>query len=170
LIKSQGKWNGELNADNYFEITEVSDSDYAKDMQTRKSVSGYATFLNRALVTAKSNMQECVTLSVTEAELLAATNCIQDMLYIRNILESMGLKIKLPMKVELDNKVAKDIINNWSAGGRTIHVGVWFNFLRELKENGIIEIQSINTHENCSDILTKNLPVNLYNKHSKRFC
>jgi hypothetical protein len=92
------------------------------------------------------------------------------MLYIRNILESMGLKIKLPMKVVLDNKGAKDIINNWSVGGRTRHVGVRFNFLRELKENGIIEIQWISTHENCSDILTKNLPVNLYNKHSKRFC
>jgi hypothetical protein len=111
-----------------------------------------------------------VTLSVTEAELVAATNCIQDMLYIRKILESMGLKIKLPMKVELENKGAKDIINNWIFGGRTRHVGVRFNFLRELKENGIIEIQWINIHENCSDILTKNLPVNLYNKHSKRFC
>jgi hypothetical protein len=140
LIKPQVKWNGEFNADNYFKITGVSDSDYAKDMQTRKSVSGYATFLNGALVTAKRKMQECVTLSVTKAELVAATNCIQDMLYIRSILESMGLKIKLPMKVELDNKGAKEIINNWSVGGRTRHFGVRFNFLRELKENGIIEI------------------------------
>jgi hypothetical protein len=57
-------------------------------------------------------MQECVTLSLTEAKLVAATNFIHDMLYIRNILESMGLKIKLSMKVELDNKGAKDIINN----------------------------------------------------------
>jgi hypothetical protein len=81
--------------------------------------------------------------------------------YIRNILESMGLKIKLIMKVGLDNKGAKDIINNWSNGGRTRHVGVRFNFLKQLKENGIIEIQWINTNENSSDILTKNLPVNL---------
>jgi hypothetical protein len=44
LIKPQSKWNGELNGDNYFEVTGVSDSDYAKDMQTRKSVSGYVTF------------------------------------------------------------------------------------------------------------------------------
>jgi hypothetical protein len=81
-----------------------------------------------------------------------------------------GIKIKVPMKVEPDNKGAKDLINNWSVGGRTRQVGVKFNFLRDLKENGIIEIQWINTHENCSDILTKNLPVILYNKHSKRFC
>jgi hypothetical protein len=46
----------------FFEIAGVSDSDYAKDMKTRKSVSGYATFLNGALVTAKSKIQECVTL------------------------------------------------------------------------------------------------------------
>jgi hypothetical protein len=55
-------------------------------------------------VTAKCKMQECVTLSVTEAELVAVTNCIQDMLYIRNVLESKGLKVKVPMKVDLDNK------------------------------------------------------------------
>jgi hypothetical protein len=140
FIKLQGKWNGELNGDYYFEITGVSDPDYAKDMQTRKSVSGYITFLNGALVTAKRKMQECMTLSVTEAELVAATNFIQDMHYIRNVSESMGLKIKLPMKVKLDSKGEKEIINNWSVGGRTRQFGVRFTFLRELKENGIIEI------------------------------
>ena len=170
LIKPKGEWNGKLDENYFFEISGVSDSDYAKDMQTRKSVSGYTTFLNGALVTAKSKMQECVTLLVSEAELVAVTNCIQDMLYIRNVLELMGLKVKVPMKVDLDNKGAKDIINNWSVGGRTRHVGVRFNFLRELKESGVIEIHWISTHDNCSDILTKNLPVNLYNKHSKRFC
>jgi hypothetical protein len=106
-------------------------------------------------------MQECVTLSVKVAELIATTNCIQD---IRNILESMGLKIKLSMEVELDNKGAKDIIKNWSVGGTIRHVGIRFNFPRELKENGIIEIQWINAHENCYDIPTVNIPVNLHNK------
>jgi hypothetical protein len=65
-----------LNGDYYFEITGVLDSDYGKDIQTRRIISGYATILNGALVTAKSKMQECVTLSVIEAELVAATNCI----------------------------------------------------------------------------------------------
>jgi hypothetical protein len=71
-----------------------------------------------------------VTLSVTGPELVAAKNCIQDMIYIQNILESMGLKIELSMKVELDKKGAKDIINNWSVGRRTRQSGVRFNFLR----------------------------------------
>jgi hypothetical protein len=52
-------------------------------MQIRESVIGYA---------AKSKMQECATLSVIES--VAVTNCIQDMLYIRNVIESIGLKSK----------------------------------------------------------------------------
>jgi hypothetical protein len=50
LIKSQGNWGVDWNEDNLFEITGVSHSNYANSMQTRKSVIGYATFLNRSLV------------------------------------------------------------------------------------------------------------------------
>jgi hypothetical protein len=45
------------------------------------------------------------------------------------------------MKVEVDNKGAKDIINNWNYGGLTRHVGLRFSFLREIKEDGTIEIK-----------------------------
>jgi hypothetical protein len=39
-----------------------------------------------------------------------------------NVLESMGLNVKLPMALEIDNKGAVDLANNWSIGGRTRHV------------------------------------------------
>ena len=41
-------------------------------------------------MTANGRMQDCVTLSVMEAELVAAIMCVQDMLYTKKILESMG--------------------------------------------------------------------------------
>jgi hypothetical protein len=44
------------------------------------------------------------------------------------------------------------------------------SFSERIEREWIIEIKSISTHENCSDILTKNIPVKLYNKHSKSFC
>jgi hypothetical protein len=89
LINAKGEWDGKLNEKKLFEISGVSNLDYAKDMQTRKSVSGYATFLNGSTITAKSKMQEYITLSFTEAELLTMTNCIQ------NINESIDFKIIL---------------------------------------------------------------------------
>jgi hypothetical protein len=56
-------------------------------------------------------------------------------------------------------------VNNWSISGQTRHVGVRLNFLRELKETGTIEVKWIKSEDNVADILTKNLPANLYKKH-----
>ena len=169
LLKPTGEWNGRDR--NYkFTVHGFSDSDYAKDPETRRSVSGYATFLNGAPVTAKSKMQDCVTLSVTEAELVAATNCVQDMIYTKKILESVGLQVELPMVLHVDNKGAKDLVNSWSVGGRTRHMDVRYHFLRELKETNIVRVQWVSTHENCTDMFTKNLPGPVFKQHTKVFC
>ncbi len=72
----------------------------------------------------KSSTQKSVALSVCEAEQTAGVLCAQDMMYVRNILESMGLNVKLPMALEMDNKGAVDLANNWSTGGCTRHVDV----------------------------------------------
>ena len=93
--------------------------DYAKDPMMHRSVSGYATFLSRAVVMTKSKMQQSVTLSVREAESVAATLCAQDLLFIMRLLESIGLKVKKPMILKVNNKGTKDLASNWSVGGQT---------------------------------------------------
>ena len=52
-----------------------------------------------------------------------------------HVLESIQLKVKLPMVLEIDNKDTVDLANNWSVGGRTQHIDVCQVFLRELKES-----------------------------------
>jgi len=79
------------------------------------------------------------------------------MLYVRHILESMGLKVKLPMILEMDNRGAVDLANNWIIGGRTRHVDVRQCFLRELKESKVMDIHWIKGSENDADAFTKNL-------------
>ena len=94
-MKPKGQWNGR-DRDFLFEINGNSDSDFAKCPETRRSVSGWAVFLNGAPYVRKSKMQKFVTLSVTEAECVAATSCVQDMMFGKRFLESLGLKVKLP--------------------------------------------------------------------------
>jgi hypothetical protein len=65
----------------------------------------------------KSSVQKSVALLVCKAEQLSGVLCAQDMLYCKSILKSMGLKIKLPMLLKMDNKGAVDPANNWSVGG-----------------------------------------------------
>jgi hypothetical protein len=63
------------------------------------------------------------------------------MLYMKIVLESLGLRVKLPMVLEMDNHRAVYLANNWSIGGRTRDIDVWLVFLRELKEAGVLVIK-----------------------------
>ena len=56
----------------------------------------------------RSATQKTVALSSCEAELNAAVLCIQDMIYGKNLLESIGIIVQLPMILEMDNKGAVD--------------------------------------------------------------
>ena len=72
-------------------------------------------------------------------------------------MESMELKVRKPMILEMDNKGVVDLANNWSIGGRTQHVDVKQHFLQELKEEGLLIIRHISGTENTADLFTKNL-------------
>jgi hypothetical protein len=138
FLKPNATWDED--PDFEFVISGRSDSDHAKDLEKRRSVSGCSVILCGAPVSCASRMQgHDVTLSVTEAELAAATACSQDMLFAMRVLESIGLTVKKPMTLEVDNKGAKDLTHNWSVGGRTCHVNVREWFLRDPKEEGIVE-------------------------------
>ena len=49
--------------------------------------------METTLVTLKIHMQKVVTLLITEEEFMYRVLCVQDMLYAKNILESLELKI-----------------------------------------------------------------------------
>ncbi len=102
VLNSMQKWDG--SKDHNFIISRRSDSDYAKDTQTRKSISGYRVLLEGAPVMFKSLTQKSVALSVCKAEQSSGVLCAHNMLYCKNILESMGLKVKLPILLKMDNK------------------------------------------------------------------
>jgi hypothetical protein len=113
--------------------------------------------LEDAPVMFKSSTQKLVALSVCKAEQSFGVLCTQDMLYCKNVLESMGLKVKLPMLLKMDNKGAVYLANNWSVGGQTRHVDVRQCILWELKETKIMDIHWIKDSENDADVFTKNL-------------
>ena len=111
--------------------------DYAKEPKDRRSVSGHMVYLEGAPAMFKSSTEMTVSLSTTKAETYAGVTCVQDMLYIKNLLESLRLRVKLPMVLEMETQGAVYLANNWSIGGRTRHIDVKSVFLRELKEAGV---------------------------------
>ena len=161
VLKPNRIWNGDK--DFKFKISGRSDSDYAANTDDRRSISGGRTFLESAPVIHRSATQKFVTLSVTEAESATGVMVAQDMLYTYGMLTLMGLQVELPMVLEMDNKGAVDLANNWSIGGRTRHVDVRNYFLRELS------IKHISGVDNEADIFTKNTPGPVFEKRICKF-
>ena len=85
------------------------------------------------------------------------------------VLESMGLKVAKPMKLQMDNQGAIDLVNNWSAGGRTRHMDVRYHFIRDLKLAKIMVVEHVRSENNCVDPMTKNLSGPLFLTHIAKF-
>jgi hypothetical protein len=131
------KWDG--SPDFEFEINGELESTHASD-ENAKSVGGHATFLCGAPISMKSKTQTSATLSVTESEFVLGVGCVPGMLFEKRVLELLGLKVKVPMILRVDNKGVVDLVNNWSVTGCTWHITAKMIFLRELKEEGLLKV------------------------------
>jgi hypothetical protein len=167
LLKPNRKWDGSQNHE--FVISGRSNLDYAKESTDRHSVSGHMVYLEEAPAIFKSSTERAVSLSTTDAETYAGVTCMQDMLYMKNVLDSIGLKVRIPIVLEMDNQGAVYLANNWSIGGRTRHIDVQSVFPQELKEAGILMIKWIASTTNKANIFTKNLDGSTFQRYTKIF-
>jgi hypothetical protein len=88
MLQTHEHWDG--NPEFEFTVSGKSDSDYAKDTDTRRSVPGGIVYLCGAPVSMRSAGQNIVALYVTKAELVAAGQAAQDMLFVMRLMESIG--------------------------------------------------------------------------------
>ena len=152
-----------------WEMIAYTDSDYAGDKDTRRSVTGFVIYLRGVPVSWKSRGQKSVTLSSTEAEFVALSEAAKEIKFIVQILESMKMKVELPIIVRVDNVGAIGLSKNLSTSQRTKHIDVRYNFVREFVEDEFIKIIFVKSKENHADIFTKNTNREVFEKHVENF-
>ena len=150
----------------HWEIKAFSDSDFAGDTDTRKSVSGYIIYLNGAAIAWRSKGQKSVSLSSTEAEYMAISEVAMEILYIVGILKFLDVKINYPIEVNVDNIGAVYLSKNATTGNRTKHIDTRYHFVREYIEDGIVKVVFVRSEDNDADIFTKNLNGETFERHS----
>ena len=138
-------------------VTAYVDSNYASDWDTRKSVTGYVVYINGNIVAWKSKSQKCVTLSSTEAEYVALSQCVSEVIYVKQVLESIMMVVELPIKIYKDNTGAIDLANNCS-----------FHVIGKKIEQGCILVEHVRSEENTADTFTKNLGIKQFNYHTNK--
>ena len=148
-----------------WELYVYSDSDWAGDKDNRRSVSGYVMFLCGVPIAWRSKQQKTVALSSSEAEFVAASEAVKDILFVVQVLESLNIAVEKPVTVRVDNMGAIFMSGNNSSSARTRHVDTRWHFVRELVEDKVIEVVFVRSKDNKSDMYTKNLNGELFDNH-----
>ena len=90
-----------------------------------------------------------------EAEYMALSLAVKELIWLYMVLRSMGVKIDKPCVVYEDNTAATKIANNVTAIKRTKHIDVRHHFLREHVDLGNITIVQVSTKDQLADFMTK---------------
>jgi hypothetical protein len=132
-----------------------SDADWGSDKDNRRSTSGVMVMVNGAPVIFKSKLQSSVSLSTAEAEYVALSLCIQEILWTRSLLMEMKVNIDAPVVVYEDNQSAIAIAKNEGYQSRAKHIDIRYHFVRDQVKAKVIQLEYIETKSQLADFLTK---------------
>ena len=133
------------------------DADYAGDIDTRRSTTGYVYILGGGAISWSSRLQPTVAASTTEAEYMAAAYAIKEALWLRTFLSELGLDTE-PITIGADSQSAIKLLKNPVLSMRSKHIDVIYHFARERVARKDVSFKYISTTEMVADALTKPLP------------
>ena len=145
-----------------------TDSDWAGDQETRISVSGYVLYFASVAIAWRSKGQKCVTLSSSEAEYVALSECVKDVRFVMKIMIELGVEPPKPVVVRIDNVGAMFMAENSSTSQRTRHIDIRYKWVAEFIEAGEIAVVFVKTDDNDADIFTKNTSRVIHDKHVEK--
>jgi hypothetical protein len=140
------------------------DSDYANCPETRRSVTGLVVKCGVGSVSWKSAKQATVSRSTAEAEYVAAGEVAKEVQYMHALSRELRLDPGC-IPIGIDNSAAFSLIADPISAARTKHIDVVYHHVRERVKCKQMSFEKIATEMNVSDIFTKPLSQDLFQRH-----
>ncbi len=93
---------------------------------------------------------------------------VKEIIFLKGVVEFTGIKLKKPIKVFVDNKGAIFISENPTVK-RTKHIDTRYHFIRQFVKDKVIEIEFVQSSENKSDLMKKNVSKEDHDSKSNNF-
>ena len=131
-------------------------------MDNKKRTSGGAFYLGEILVASLRKNNFFVSLSIAEAEYIAAIACCTQVMWMKQTIQDMKLIITKPISIKCDNTSAIIISKNLVLHSKTKHIPIKYHFLREQVAEKIVKMEYVTTNEQPTDIFTKPLAIDSF--------
>lgn len=146
------------------ELVGFTDSDYAGDLNDRKSTSGHVFMMGIGAVSWSSKKQQVIALSKTEAKFIAGASCTCQAIWLRRMIEELYCPQLESTPVYCDNSSAIKLSRNLFLYGRSKQIDVRYHFLRDLTKDGTIDLVCCKSENRIADILTKPLKLAVFER------
>ena len=134
------------------------DADFAGDIDSRKSTTGFVFTLGGTSISWASNLQMLVTLSTTEAEYVAAIEAGKEMIWLHGFLDELGKKQEMGI-LHSDNQSAIFLAKNSAFHSKSKHIQTKYYFMSYLVEDKLVILEKICGSKNSADMFTKGVTI-----------
>jgi len=138
----------------HFILKPYSDASHAIPILDHRSASGIIFLLNDTPVHWISRKQHLISTSSTESEIIAASLCAQELLWIMQVLQPIA-PFKCPVHLHIDNLSMKYITESVLMSHRTKHLELRYLFIKQLIQDHPVVLKWIPSEANIADIFTK---------------
>lgn len=126
-------------------------------LDDRKSVSAYVFSIGSGAVSWSSKKKTTVALSSTEAEYISATAATCQAIWLRRMLDDLGLTQEGATTIYCDNVSTISLSKNPILHSRTKHIELKHHFVRDMVDQDVVALPYCNTNQQLADVLTKAL-------------
>ncbi|XP_062147788.1 uncharacterized mitochondrial protein AtMg00810-like [Alnus glutinosa] len=135
-----------------------TDADWAGDPTDRRSTTGYCFLLGTSLISWHSKKQFVAALSNTDAEYRTLADTSSELLWLRWLLQDIGVSFSSATPIYYDNISAIQIAYNDVYHERTKHIEIDCHFVCHHLLQGSLQLHSIMSHDQFADLFTKSHP------------
>ncbi|OMO55039.1 ABC/ECF transporter, transmembrane component [Corchorus capsularis] len=146
------------------QLSAFSDADWAGCPTTRRSTTGFCTYLGKNCISWVAKKQPTVSRSSTEAEYRAFASAAAELCWLIFVLRDIGLHLTEPPILYSDNLSALHMTLNPVFHARTKHIEIDYYFVREQVAAGTLVTMFVPSINQVADIFTKALPRHLYDE------
>ncbi|KAF2300900.1 hypothetical protein GH714_018107 [Hevea brasiliensis] len=138
-------------------LSAFSDADWAGCPTTRRSTTGYCTFLGCNIISWCAKKQHTVARSSTEAEYRSMAHTAAELTWLGYLLQDLQIYPKQPPILYGDNLSALHLTVNPVLHSRSKHVALDYHYVRERVAQGVLITRYIPSAYQIADIFTKSM-------------